>query len=142
MTKPLSFRQLQAVWVGAIAFAIACIVFGGFSRKAFNGGLNLRHWLLIGLVAWSAWGGISVRRRLVARATAQSRADSTAALKAWTASQLVGVMLAEGIVLWALVSNLEIASPQWLSDAFYTLGVLLLFKFMPRKPPCRLLAPV
>jgi hypothetical protein len=135
MTKPLSFRQVQAVWVSAIAFAVLCIVFGGFSRKAFNGDFNLRHWLLIVLVAWSAWGGISVRRRLVARATAQSNAaDPTASLNAWTASQLVGIMSAEGVVLWGLVSNIVIASPLWLSDGFYTLGVLLLFKFMPRKP--------
>ena len=90
---------------------------------------------LIGLVTWSAWGGISVRRRLVARATAQSNAaDPIAPLKAWTASQLIGIMLAEGVVLWGLVSNIVIASPPWLSDAFYTLGLLLLFKFMPRKP--------
>jgi hypothetical protein len=43
-------------------------------------------------------------------------------------------MTAEGIVLWALVSNVVVASPQWLSDVFYTVGALLLFKFMPRKP--------
>jgi hypothetical protein len=136
MTKPLSLRQVQAVWGCAIAFAVVCIVFGGFARKPFDGDLNLRHWLLIGLVAWSAWGGIAVQRRLARRAITQSRGtDSAAALRAWTASQLLGIMLAEGIVLWALVSNLVIASPHWLSDVFYTLGVMLLFKFMPRKPP-------
>ena|SRR5215467_6587049 len=135
MTKSLSFRQMQAVWGSAIAFAVVCIAFGGFARKSFNGALNLRHWLLIGLVAWSALGGISVQRRLVRRAITQSSgSDSAAVLRAWTASQLIGIMLAEGIVLWALVSNLVIASPQWLSDVFYTLGVVLLFKFMPRKP--------
>jgi hypothetical protein len=77
-----------------------------------------------------------VRRRLVGRGIAKSSgADPTAALGAWTASQLVGIVLAEAIVLWALVSSLVIASPQWLTDVFYTVGVLLLFKFMPRKPP-------
>lgn len=43
-------------------------------------------------------------------------------------------MSAEGVVLWGLVSNMVIASPQWLSDVFYALGFLLLFNFMPRKP--------
>lgn len=135
MTKPLSFRQVQLVWVGAIAFALFCIVFGGFRRKAFDGDFNWRQWSLVVLVAWSTWGGISVRRKLVARATAQSNAaDPTAPLNAWTAGQLVGIMSAEGVVLWGLVSNMVIASPQWLSDVFYALGFLLLFNFMPRKP--------
>ena len=119
-----------------MALAVICIALGGFFRKAFSGSLNFRHWLLIGLVAWSAWGGISVQRRLVGRGTAQSSgADPTASLRWRTAGQLVGIMSAEGIVLWALVSNLVIASPQWLSDVFYTMGVMLLFRYMPRKPP-------
>jgi hypothetical protein len=80
-------------------------------------------------------GGISVRRKLVVRATAQSNAaDPAAPLNAWTAAQLVGIISAEGVVIWGLVSNIVIASPQWLSDAFFALGVLLLFKFMPTKP--------
>jgi ABC-type Co2+ transport system permease subunit len=135
MKKPLSFSQVQAVWVGAIVFALFCIVFGGFRRKAFHGDFDWRHWLLVVLVAWSAWGGISVRRKLVARATAQSKAvDPTAPFNAWMARQLVGIMSAEGVVLWGIVTNIVIASPQWLSDAFFTLGVLLLFKFIPRRP--------
>jgi hypothetical protein len=135
MTKPLSFRQVQAAWVIALAFAVVCVVVGGSTRKAFDGSLNWRHWLLIGLVAWSAWGGLSVRRKLTARAVAQSSgANSNAASRTWTAGQLVGIMTAESIVLWAVVSNLVIASPQWLSDVFYIAGALLLFKFMPRKP--------
>jgi hypothetical protein len=46
----------------------------------------------------------------------------------------VGIMIAESIVLWAVVSNVVIASPHWLSDVFYTTGALLLFRFMPTKP--------
>jgi hypothetical protein len=134
MTKPLSFRQIQAAWAIALAFAVVCVVLGGLTRKAFDGSLNWRHWSLIGLVAWSVWGGFSVRRRLTARAAAQSReANPNAASRTWTAGQLVGIMTAESIVLWAVVSNLVIASPQWLSDVFYTAGALFLFKFMPRK---------
>lgn len=135
MTKPLSFRQVQAAWVIALALAVVCMAVGGFTRKAFDGTLNWRHWLLIGLVAWSAWGGLSVRRKLAARAVVQlNEPTPNAAPRTWTADQLVGIMTADGIVLWALVSNVVIASPQWLSDVFYTLGVLLLFKYMPRKP--------
>ena len=135
MTKPLSFRRVQAIWVIALAFAFACVVVSGLSRKAFDGGLNWRHWLLIGLVAWSALGGLSVRRKLTGRAVVQSSAATpNAASITWSAGQLVGIMTAEGIVLWALVSNVVIASPHWLSDVFYTVGTLLLFNFMPRKP--------
>jgi len=134
MTRSLSFRQVQAIWVIALAFAVACVVVGGLTRKAFDGGLNWRHWLLFGLVAWSAWGGLSMLRKLMGRAVAQSSEANPNASRTWSAGQLVGIMTAEGIVLWALVSNVVIASPQWLSDVFYTVGALLLFKFMPRKP--------
>jgi hypothetical protein len=42
-TTPLSFRNIQRVRGVAIAFAIVCIVFGGFTRKAFKGSLSWLH---------------------------------------------------------------------------------------------------
>lgn len=60
--------------------------------------------------------------------------NALASIKAWTAAQLLGIMSAESIVLWGLVSNIVIASPEWLSNAIYVAGILLLFNFMPTRP--------
>ena len=134
-TTPLSFRHVQIIWGVAIAFAVVCIVFGGFTRKPFEGRLSWRHGILLGLVAWSVIGGISILRKLLRRARSGAKAsNSGASAKAWAAAQLLGIMLAESIVAWGLVTNIVIASPQWLSDPIYAAGILLLFRFKPSKP--------
>jgi hypothetical protein len=136
-TTPLSFRNIQTVWAVAIAFAIVCIVFGGFTRKAFEGGLNWRHGILLGLVGWSALSGLSIRRKLLHRASSGAKgSNSGAPAKTWVAAQLLGIMLAGSMVAWGLVSNVVIASPLWLSDAIYVAGILLMFRFKPSKPSC------
>jgi hypothetical protein len=135
-TTALSFRHVQIIWGVAIAFAAVCIVFGGFTRKAFEGGLDWRHGALLGLAGWSALSGFLTRRKLLNRASHSAKGDKPAAsAKTWTAAQLLGIMLAESIVVWGLVTNIVIASPQWLSDVIYVAGVLLLFKVKPSKAP-------
>jgi len=47
-TRQLSFRQLQAAWGVALAFAAVCIVFGGFTKKPYAGGFGWRHGVLAG----------------------------------------------------------------------------------------------
>jgi hypothetical protein len=132
---PLSLRHVQIVWGVAMAFAIFCIIFGGLTRKTFEGSLNWLHGALFALAVWSAWGGISTRRKLINRASVKSNSDNALSSgKTWTAAQMLGIMSAEAIVLWALVSNIVVASPWWFSDAIYVTGILLLFKFMPTKP--------
>ena len=134
-TTPLSLRMVRIIWGVAVVFAIVCIVFGGFERKTLEGGLNLRHGLLFSLAVWSALSGFSTRRRLTNRACAlASGTNPSASAKPWAAAQLVSIMSAESLVMWGLVSNTIIASPQWLSAAIYVAGVLLLFKFKPMKP--------
>ena len=130
---PLSFRQVQIVWGIALAFAAVCIVFGGFTRKAFHGGLDWRHGALVVAAAWSVSGAFSMRRRLLNRASLKARGGDASAAKTWTAAQFIGIMAANSIVAWGLVADTVIGSPQWLSDAMYIAGVLLLFKFKPAK---------
>lgn len=132
---PLSFRQVQLVWGVAIGFATVCIVFGGFTRKPFHGGLDWRHGALVALAAWSVLSGFSTRRKLLDRATLKARGGDATSAKTWAAAQLVSIMFAESVVVWGLVSNIVIASPQWLSDAIYVAGILLLFKVKPSNHP-------
>lgn len=131
MGTQLSFRQVRLVWVAAIGFAAACIAFGGFTKKAFHGGLDWRHGALVVLAAWSVSGAFSMRRRLLNRASLKARGGDPSAAKTWTAAQLMSIMFAQSIVLWGLVANSVIGSPEWLSDGLYVLGMLLLFKFLP-----------
>jgi hypothetical protein len=134
-TTPPSFRQVQIFWGVAIAFAVVCIGLGGTTRKAFEGGIHWQHWVLVGLVLWSFAGGLSTLRKLIAGASAAAKSGNPlASTKRLTAAQLLGIGTAESIVLWGLVSNVVIASPEWLSDAFYVAGILLLFRFKPTKP--------
>jgi hypothetical protein len=133
-TAPLSFRQVQLVWGVAIGFAAVCVVFGGFTRKAFDGGLDWRHGALVVLGAWSVSGAISTRRRLLNRAPLKAMGGDPSASKRWTAAQLMSIMAGASIVSWGLVANSVIGSPQWLSDGLYVAGILLLFKFHPSRP--------
>lgn len=134
-TMPLSFRHVQMIWGVAIAFAVVCIVFGGFTRKDFEGGLDWRHWALVGLAGWSALSGFSARRKLLNRASSSAKRNNPNAIaKTWTAAQLTGIMTAESVVIWGLISSVVIASPSLLSDAIFVAGILLLFKFKPSQP--------
>lgn len=133
-TTQLSFRQVQVTWGLAIAFAIVCIFFGGFTRKPFAGGLGLLHWVLMGIVVGLSISALSIPRELLKRArSGAERSNTSASAGAWTGAQVIGIGLAAGIFAWGLVSNIIIPSPGWLSDAIYTTGILLLFKSLPRK---------
>jgi hypothetical protein len=132
-TPQLSFRQLQAAWGVALAFAVVCIVFGGFTKKTYAGALNWRHGVLAGLVVWLAWTGLSIARKLGKQARANAN-DPSSSAATWTPAQLTGIILAGSIAACGLVSNMVIPSPPWFSDTIYTTGILLLFKFLPRKP--------
>lgn len=133
ITPQLSVRQLQAVWGGYLAFAVVCIVFGGFTKKAYVGGFNWRHGVLAGVVVWLAWTAVSIRGKLLKRAQSSTGNPGRSAA-IWTAAQLIGIIVAGSIAACGLVSNIVIPSPPWFSDAIYTMGILLLFRFLPRKP--------
>jgi hypothetical protein len=132
-TRQLSFRQLQAAWGVALAFAAVCIVFGGFTKKPYAGGFGWRHGVLAGVVLWLACTALWIRRKLLKRARSNTSNPSSSA-PMWTPAQLIGILLAGSITAWGLVSNIVIPSPPWFSDAIYVTGILLLFNFMPRKP--------
>src|SRR4051812_37080639 len=93
-TMPLSLRQVQWVWGVALAFAIVCIVFGGFRRKPFEGSLDWRHGGLLSVATWSAFSGFLVRRTLLNRASSSAKGSNpSASAKTWAAAQLLSIML-------------------------------------------------
>jgi hypothetical protein len=130
-TKPLSFRQLQLVWLIALVLVPLYVLITETYAVPHGRVLTSWHWGIAALGLWAAWGGYSVRTKLMARATAES--SGAKAAKKWSAAQLVGLMSGQGVVLWGIVAKLVLGSPRWFSACFYVAGTALLIVWRPEK---------
>jgi hypothetical protein len=94
------------------------------------------HWLMGGLALYAALGGFLFRRRLIHRseeALAKDASD-TKALRQWEAGHIIGMSMAEGIVIWGVVVRMIIGGIFWQASLFYATGFFLVLLWTPRMP--------
>jgi hypothetical protein len=109
---------------------------GEFFGKTFDGHFTWRHWAVAALGAWSAAGGYSFRRKLLARAAAAaSGGKEQLANRTWSVAGVGSVGSAHGVVLWGVIGRMVLRSPRWFCYLFYVTGIVLLLIYKPSKPP-------
>jgi len=97
---------------------------------------TLWHWLMAGLALYAALGGFFFRRTLMRRSEDTLAKDATdpKALKQWETSQIIGMSMAEGVVVMGLVVRVVLGGTLWQASLFYAVGLLLLLLWTPRLP--------
>jgi len=132
--KPLSPPKLQMFWAGAYVLVLVYVWIAETFGKAFSGSITPWHWAVALLGIWSVWGGHSVRRKLIANATAESSGGKQlVASRKWSAAQLVALISAHGVVLWGVVAKMVLGCPRWFAGLFYITGIVLLTVWRPGK---------
>ncbi len=97
---------------------------------------TLWHWLMTGLALYAALGGFFFRRTLMRRSEDALAKDATdpKALKQWETGQLIGMSMAEGVVVMGFVVRVVLGGVLWQASMFYAAGLLLLLLWTPRLP--------
>jgi hypothetical protein len=134
--KALSNRQLQALWFGVFLAVGLYIWIAETLTRTSAANMSMWHWVIAVLGAWSALGGYSVRHKLMALAKAEaSGGREDVAARKWSAAQLLGLMVAQSVVLWGVAAKFIVGGPRWFRLPFYLLGVALLILWKPKKAP-------
>ena len=95
--------------------------------RTFDGHITLWCWIIAALGMWSALGGYSVRRKMLALANAEANnGKEVVARRQWSAAQLAGLMSAHSVVLWGIVARMGAGCPRWYSITLYMTGAVLL----------------
>ena len=91
---------------------------------------------MAGLALYAALGGFFFRRTLMRRSEDALAKDATdpKALKQWETSQIIGMSMAEGVVVMGLVVRVVLGGTLWQASLFYAVGLLLLLLWTPRLP--------
>src|SRR6476661_8363993 len=91
------------------------------------------HWVMAGFALYAAVGGFFVRRRLILRSEeALSTELNPKALRQWEGGQLVGLTMAEGVVICGVVVRVFFGGALWQASLFYAVGLFLLLLWTPR----------
>ncbi len=97
---------------------------------------TLWHWLMTGLALYAGLAGFFFRRTLMRRSEDALAKDATdpKALKQWETGQLIGMSMAEGVVVMGFVVRVVLGGVLWQASMFYAAGLLLLLLWTPRMP--------
>ena len=97
---------------------------------------TLWHWLMTGLALYAGLTGFFFRRTLMRRSEDALAKDATdpKALKQWETGQLIGMSMAEGVVVMGFVVRVVLGGVLWQASMFYAAGLLLLLLWTPRMP--------
>ena len=126
-------RLIQVAHIMAVPF------FGWIGESIRGQGSSawtLWHWLMAGLALYAALGGFFFRRTLMRRSEDALAKDATdpKALKQWETSQIIGMSMAEGVVVMGLVVRVVLGGTLWQASLFYAVGLFLLLLWTPRLP--------
>jgi len=119
---------------------IMAVPFFGWIGESIRGhgssAWTLWHWLMAGLALYAALGGFFFRRTLMRRSEDTLAKDATdpKALKQWETSQIIGMSMAEGVVVMGFVVRVVLGGTLWQASLFYAVGLLLLLLWTPRLP--------
>jgi F0F1-type ATP synthase membrane subunit c/vacuolar-type H+-ATPase subunit K len=132
-SKLWKLRLFQVAHIMAVPF------FGWIGESVRGHGSSawtLWHWLMAGLALYAALGGFFFRRTLMRRSEDALAKDATdpKALKQWETSQIIGMSMAEGVVVMGLVVRVVLGGTLWQASLFYAVGLLLLLLWTPRLP--------
>ena len=91
------------------------------------------HWVMVGFSVYAAVGGFFIRRRMIPRSEeALSNEPNPRAVKQWEMGQLVGLSMAEGVVVCGVVVRVFLGGALWQASLFYAVGLFLLLLWTPR----------
>jgi hypothetical protein len=133
--KPLSLHSARTLWTVSLALVVVFFCVAEYFRGASSHQFGGPQWFVAALGVWSAWGGHSLRRKLMINAArATNKGNEDVGCRKWSAAQAVGIASAVGVVLWGVVADLTLQSPMWLGALLYAAGALLLILYRPQAP--------